>query len=182
MLVSLGPNPEPPGASEAMEASAAPQEIKPTPLPDIPVPAVTITRPVNADVSDLMSDSQVAGAARIGEGGAGSGSCDMAQAVQRVLRRDPRVRAAVAEAGRAGKASLLWNGDWVRSGGQEGKGLAVVRQAIIWEVGFSPAACRNAPMRGMILLSLQDGATRFGIGTGAWRWSDLLGLRKASLQ
>jgi hypothetical protein len=77
---------------------------------------------------------------------------------------------------------MLWNGDWVRTGGQEGKGLAVVRQAIIWEVGFAPEACRNARMRGMVLLSLADGSTRFAIGAGEWRWSDLLGLRSAAVR
>jgi hypothetical protein len=104
----------------------------------------------------------------------------MAQAVQRVLRRDPRVRAAVASADRLGKASMVWNGDWIQSQGQEGKGLAVVRQAIIWEVGFAPAACRNERMQGLTLLTLADGRTRFAIGASNWRWSDLLGLRGAS--
>jgi hypothetical protein len=90
------------------------------------------------------------------------------------------VRTAVLQADRQGMAILMWNGDWVRSGAQDGKGLSAVRQAIMWEVGFSPAACRNAPMHGTVLLSLADGGTRFAIGAGAWRWSDLLGLRKVA--
>jgi hypothetical protein len=32
-------------------------------------------------------------------------------------------------------------------------------------------------MHGLVLLSLTDGGTRFAIGSGDWRWSDLLGLR-----
>ena len=55
--------------------------------------------------------------------------------------------------------------------------LSAVREAIMWEVAFSPTACRNQPMHGLVLLSLADGNTRFAIGSGAWRWSDLLGLR-----
>jgi hypothetical protein len=29
----------------------------------------------------------------------------------------------------------------------------------------------------MVVLSLADGRTRFAIGSGTWRWSDLLGLK-----
>jgi hypothetical protein len=100
--------------------------------------------------------------------------------VQAALRKDPLVRMAVMQADRQGKAILMWNGDWVRSGAQDGKGLSAVRQAIMWEVAFSPEACRNAPMQGTVVLSLADGGTRFAIGAGAWRWSDLLGLRQRS--
>ena len=44
-------------------------------------------------------------------------------------------------------------------------------------VAFAPESCRNEPIHGMVLVSLTDGNTRFGIGAGNWRWSDLLGLR-----
>jgi len=129
------------------------------------------------DTSDLLSNSQLAGAATAGEGGGGGGTCDMARAVQQALRRDPMVRAAVEDAHRSGKAIMLWNGDWVRSGDQDGKGLSAVREAITWEVAFAPEACRNTRMHGLLLLSLADGSTRFAVGAGDWRWSDLLGLR-----
>ena len=33
-------------------------------------------------------------------------------------------------------------------------------------------------MHGTVVLSLADGGTRFAIGTNAWRWSDLLGLKR----
>jgi hypothetical protein len=32
-------------------------------------------------------------------------------------------------------------------------------------------------MHGLVLLSLADGHTRFALGAGDWRWSDLLGVR-----
>jgi hypothetical protein len=93
------------------------------------------------------------------------------------LQRDPLVREAVAGANRLGKAILLWNGDWVRSGGEDGKGLSAAREAVTWEVAYAPEACRNQRMHGLVLLSLGDGGTRMAIGSGDWRWSDLLGLR-----
>jgi hypothetical protein len=132
------------------------------------------------DYSDLLSESQLAGAATVGEGGGGGGTCDVARVVQQALRRDPIVRAAVQDSHRMGKAIMLWNGDWVRSGGQDGKGLSAVREAVMWEVAFAPEACRNRPVHGLVLLSLADGATRFAIGSGDWRWSDLLGIRQSS--
>ena len=129
-----------------------------------------------------MSEAQLAGAANAGEGGiAGGGGgrgCDTAGAVQQALRRDPLVRTAVEGANRLGKAIMLWNGDWVRSGQQDGKGLSAVREAVMWEVAFAPEACRNQRMHGLVLLSLADGDTRFAIGADDWRWSDLLGVRR----
>jgi hypothetical protein len=142
----------------------------PTPIPVI----FTVS-----DNSDVLTESQLAGATGVGErGGGGGGGCDLARAVQQALRRDRLVRTAVASANRLGKSVMMWNGDWVRSGGQDGKGLSAVREAIMWEVAFAPEACRNERMRKPVLLSLADGNTRFAIGSGDWRWSDLLGLRK----
>ena len=174
------PKPQAPGPPDVTlvqpEAASAP-----------PLPHLTIRATVQAavtpkpDNSDLLSASQLAGAALVGAGGGGGGgSCDLAQAVQRALRRDPMVRSAVEDANRSGKAVMLWNGDWVRTGGQEGKGLSVVREAVMWEVGFAPEACRHQQMHGLVLLSLADGSTRFAIGAGDWRWSDLLNLRRAA--
>lgn len=175
-IVSLAEPPGPPEPEKVQAPAIAPPPMaRPTPMPIL----VKVTSPEPPDNSDILSESQLAGAAHAGEDGAGGGgSCDMARAVQQALRKDPLVRTAVMEANRQGKAIMMWNGDWVRSGAQEGKGLSAVRQAILWEVGFSAESCRNAPMHGTVLLSLADGGTRFAIGAGAWRWSDLLGLRK----
>ena len=119
-----------------------------------------------------------------GEGGGGAGAgegsggrpCDMVSRLQTALARDWRVESAVAQVHR-GKAVLIWNGDWIQSPGQDGRGLASVRQAIAIEVGFAPEACRARPMHGLVLISLNSGA-RIAFGTGAWRWTDLLSARR----
>ena len=102
----------------------------------------------------------------------------MAARVQLALRKDPLVRAALA--GSAGKAAMVWNGDWVRGQGEDGKGLAAVREAIMWEIAFAPPACRAQSVRGLVMLSLNEaaGSARLAVGTGEWRWSDLLALRR----
>jgi hypothetical protein len=147
-----------------------------------PAPVVAAATPA-PDTSDVLSESQLTGAASAdgegtGGGGGSDGGCDTARVVQQALQRDPLVRTAVEGAHRLGKAVMLWNGDWVRSGEQDGKGLSAVREAIIWELAFAPEACRNTRVHGMVLLSLADGSTRFAIGSGDWRWSELLGLRE----
>lgn len=170
------PKPTPPVPPELEKVDTGATVIVPDPKPPtIHISAdstIKVTTP--DDMSDVLSDSQLAGAATVGEGGDGGGPCDLGQLVQRALRRDPLVHNAVANANRVGKAVMVWNGDWVRTGSEEGKGLSAVREAILWEVGFAPAVCRSKPVHGVLLLSLADGRTRFAVGTGEWRWADLL--------
>jgi hypothetical protein len=194
-LPKLEPQPEPPGPAgppgppdAAQVKASAPQPVaRPAPPPP-PAPAPSPTsmlaedsEPAPDTFSDVLSQSQLTGAASADEegsgGGGGGGGCNTARVVQQALQRDPLVRVAVEDAHRLGKAVMLWNGDWVRSGDQDGKGLSAVREAIIWELAFTPEACRDKPMHGLVMLSLADGSTRFAIGAGDWRWSDLLGVR-----
>jgi len=189
VVVSLVTDPRP---------AATPTPVKkPTPAKRTrvkPPPRLKIARPVRAPhravslptgegptegVSDELSGAQLAGASSA-DSGAPGGACDMARRVQRALRRDPLVQAAVAQAHPStGSAFMVWNGDWVKSHGEDGKGLAAVREAIMWEVAFAPAACRAEPVRGLILISLNQGpgTARLALGSGAWRWSDLLAHR-----
>ena len=127
-----------------------------------------------------LGDSDLVGAATAGSGSGGGAGCNMVRLLQTALRKNPRVQAAVAAAHpetiRAGRAILVWDGDWVRTNTQEGKGLAGIRQAIAMEVAFAPEACRAEPVRGLVLISLKDGpgAPRLALGSRTWRWSDLL--------
>ena len=166
----------------------------PQPAPADPPPPRNMARPVktppppdvetiaagdgpSAEGTNELSDAQIASATTAGSGPSGR-ACDMVQRLQTALRKDRQVQAAMAAAHR-GKALMVWDGDWVRHPGQEGNGLAAVREAIMWEVGFAPEACRSEPVHGLVLLSLNDGqgASRVVVGAGgSWRWSDLLGL------
>jgi hypothetical protein len=125
-----------------------------------------------------LSEAQLFGAASADQGPSGQ-PCDMARWLQAALRKDALARAELADW--TGKAILVWNGDWVRDQREDGKGLAAVREAIMWEVGFAPAMCRALPVHGMILLSVPEssGAVRVALGVANWRWSDLLNARGA---
>jgi hypothetical protein len=177
--------PSPPKRSAPRKATvhvaAAPRiAARPSPAPPVPesLPAAFVQAHAAGDGAELSGD-QLAGAQAAGEGdsggGSGGGDCNMARRVQAALRKDPLARAALRAA--SGHAIMVWNGDWVQSGAEDGKGLAAVREAITWEVAFAPPECRRQRMRGLVLLSLNDGSPRLALGAGDWRWSDLLGLR-----
>lgn len=143
--------------------------------------APEVTEAELASAATVASGAGAGSGAGIG-GGGGGGRCDMLRMLQDALRKDPMVQAAIAahrSSGQGRHAIRIWNGDWVMSRGQDGKGLAAVRQAMIWEIGFAPHACRTQPMRGQVLISLADspGAPRLLLGSGSWRWSDLVMVR-----
>ena len=186
------PAPAPPAKAPPAKAAAA----KPAPAKSAPARIVARQTPARAaaetldagDSDDPGPDVQptaaaLAGARHAGGGGGGGGACDMATRLQAALRRDARVRATVAAAdhaaGAAGTVIFVWNGDWIRRRDQDGNGLAAVREAIMWEVGFAPPQCRAEAVHGLVLISLNDspGAARLALGSGDWRWSDLLGRR-----
>lgn len=179
------PTPEPKPAPPA-PAPPKPVVVKPvkqvkvrrpklTPPPEVETLAAA---PAKATVdASIVSDAELASAARAGSGSGGGGGgagCDMARWLQEKLRHDRGVQAAMAGAG--ARAIRLWNGDWVRHGGEDGEGLATVREAIMWEVAWAPEACRREPVHGLVLLSLGEGAgsPRVVLGQSSWRWSDLL--------
>ena len=184
-----------PPAPPPRQARPAP---RPPEIPPLPVPPAP-----KAPTYALLTAAETAGATTVGQGpggglsgtgssGAGAGegaggggaSCSMIARLQTALRKDPRLRATVAEAsaaaGARGRALHLWDGDWVQTPGQAGKGLAGVRQAIAVEVAFAPEACRRDPVQGLVVLSLADGPTapRLALGEANWRWSDLLEARR----
>ncbi len=189
-LVELQPPPPPPPPAPAPPTPApAPTPVRSATPPKTPTkarasaPRLAARVVANATVPTLAAGpasgidiADLAGASEA-DSGPPAGACDMARRLQSALRRDPLVRAAVLAS--SGKAILVWNGDWIQSGGEDGKGLAAVREAIMWEVGFAPAACRAQSMHGIILLSLNTapGPVRLAVGSRDWRWSDLLGRR-----
>ena len=192
------------------EAEPAPDPAPPTPEPPAPAPPpppapVTvraIARPapaVRPNVETIaaaevaseavgieLSAGQLAGATRAGSGAPGR-ACDMVEWLQNQLRRSARVQSVVASAHLAAspaarRGMMVWDGDWVRMPGQDGHGLAGLREAIMMEVAFAPAACRADPISGLVLLSLDDGpsAPKIVIGAPRWQWSELLTPRRGA--
>lgn len=194
------PAPEtPPLAPQPAPAPPVPAAARRTPLrtppPDTPVLAVEAAAPGPPDLP-LIGGARLVGALTAGggrgagagggsggEGGAGQGGdCDMRARLEAALRGDARIRQATAAVLAArdarGQAVLVWNGDWLQSPGEAGKGLAGVRQAIAVEVGFAPRACRDQAVRGLVAIPLDadPAGPKLALGTGDWRWRDLLNL------
>jgi hypothetical protein len=156
------PSPSGPIAAPHVDADIPQTTAPPTPARmAAPVPVRDAIIAPEPNISDLLSDSQISGAASAGNArgggdtGSGRGGCDTARILQQALQRDPLVLMAVENADRAGKA-------------------------VVWGLAFAPEACRTVRMQGLVLLSLADGTTRFAIGADDWRWSDLLGLPDAA--
>lgn len=183
------PKPEPP--APAKPAPPVKAIARPTPKPPPKTVETIAAKETPAPPLPQLSEMQVAGAMTAdsagagggGGGGGGGGECNMLRKLQAALRRDALVQAEVGEAHRvAGSRRPLWvwNGHWIRSPGQAGDGLAALRQAIMWEVAFAPEACQRERMRGLALISLNDGpgASRVAVGAGEWRWADLLASRR----
>ncbi|MBU1326463.1 MAG: hypothetical protein KJ676_14630 [Alphaproteobacteria bacterium] len=193
-------------AVESSDAAPAPEPARaPSPAPRPPVaarktprpPPEVPTRPAEPSVPDLplIGGARLTGALRAGGGGSGEdaggggpggdgagGSCDMIGRLERALRDDAELRRAVAATltarNAAGQAVLVWDGDWLQSPGQSGKGLAGIRQAVAVEVGFAPRACKDEQVRGLAVVALDGTANgpKVALGTGTWRWRDLLGI------
>lgn len=188
MLEPPPPTLPPPETAPKTEAPAPAKAARPR-SPARPTSAPSDIQPIQAarvatpELVVGLGEADLVGAATAGSGSGGGEGCNMVRLLQTALRKNPRVLAAVASAHpetiRAGCAILVWNGDWVRTNSQEGKGLAGLRQAIAMEVAFAPEACRAEPVRGLVLISLKDGpgAAHLALGSRNWRWSELLFVR-----
>jgi hypothetical protein len=177
------PDPSPDAPKQAAHVTPPPDKsiARRTPAPTIDdfLPVAPAAKTGVTESQGELTDSDLAGASTSGSGSGGGGECNMARRLENALRKDNLVQAAVAVASGSSKAIMVWNGDWVQSHSEDGKGLAAVREAIIWEIAFAPPACRAQAMHGLMLLSLHDnsGSARLALGHGDWRWSDLLALR-----
>ena len=172
-----------PTAPSPPEPEPRRNSVRPTPTPRV-VPTLAAAETPSEEPGVELSDAQLASATTASGGGRGR-ACDMVEWLERELRKDPRVHDALARAhrqsGLSSRAIMVWDGDWIRTRGEQGKGVAGVREAIMTEVAFAPEACRNDPIRGLVVLTLNDapGAPKLALGSGAWRWSDLLFPRRA---
>lgn len=112
--------------------------------------------------------------------GSGDG-CRLGEALQAMLQDDAEVTAALSriprEARSVANALMLWDGAWVEKRAFDGSdGLLPVRRAILAGVSTAPISCREQVISGPMFLAVngQPGTTLLALGSGSWRWSDLL--------
>lgn len=108
-------------------------------------------------------------------------NCQMVTILETVLTEDAVVTAALAEVPRKARsvanAIMLWDGDWIEPDALgEGRALPPIQAAIISIIRGAPADCHAQIVLGPRLISIPDaqGATLLALGSGAWKWEDLL--------
>ena len=180
----------------AAQPAATPKHrlnLRPPPIPSDVTPQYVdaSTTEVEFAERDPLSDPVSVAVAAAGAKGQ---ACDLTTWLQQALQADPQVRAALASMPRRAlslsNAMMLWDSDWVPGDPQAAAGLAAVRAAVLAGVRAAPTGCLAAPVRGPELMTLTDdaGTTVIAIGSGEWRWQDLLTsapqplLTKAALQ
>ena len=184
----LVPEPKPPPKASPAPTPKPPEPLKikarktPAPVrPKVePLPAAEVTKGETS--SNQLSEGQLAGATTADSGPAGR-NCNMVRMLQTALRKNPGIAAAVTAAHQSlggNRAITMWNGEWIRTNGEDGAGLAGVREAMMIGIAFAPEPCRSEPVRGPVLISLNDspGGARLALGSGEWRWTDLLTPRR----
>lgn len=108
--------------------------------------------------------------------GGGGDACRLGDRLQGVLQANTAVRAAIAripaEKRSVSNAVNVWNGRWLALG----DGGGVIQAAVNDYVAAAPERCREEAVSGPSLLPIagEPKPTILVLGSGLWRWSDLL--------
>jgi hypothetical protein len=166
------PAPSPPTEPDKKEVPPPkPADIPPRYLP------VNTARP-NLDLRD-PKDDPLARAMAVASRQAGR-PCALTAWLQQALQDDPLVQAALREIPRPSRsvanALMLWNGSWAPVSASAAAGVSTIETAVVVGVLQTPESCRSELIRGPELMTLVSGedATVIAIGSGEWRWADLL--------
>ena len=113
--------------------------------------------------------------------GAPGVECPLAGVLRQVLEQDPAVQASLARIGPEHRsvagAVMLWNGVWTdpeRIGGTAT--IDSVRTVVATGLDAAAEACRTQVISGPIFLPVasRSGTLVLALGSGEWRWADLL--------
>ena len=177
-------------ASSALQPSdrPSPRPVEPPPTPSAIQPSPSLS-PIAVIPSPLLMPSPRPAAAPAAPTAAASptppaaqgGGCNIETALQARLGGDPAVLSALRslppEAKSVANAIQLWDGGWVTPAKLDAPELLVpVEQAIVQAVSAAPSGCAGQDVRGprLIILSKGDDTFIISLGSGVWRWTDLL--------
>lgn len=185
-------------AAAAAAAPSAPELMPPVPPvvgpPDAPPPPLveipSLAEPIDVAAMEpdftsepdpeATGDAPMMGTAGVGTGAAGS-ACPLLAAVRADLERDAAARAALSRIPKrslsVASAILLWDGRWVEPRFVGGPApVRAVRAAIGNSLRAASQACRDEMILGPVFLPVDTGAGTLvlALGSGAWRWQDLL--------
>ncbi len=157
---------------------ASPKPRQPRPIPPVPpqpvvVPPLVVPLPVPNDaVVALLEQSEAA---------ATGGACDLTAPVQAALQADEAVMASLptipSEQRSVANAITVWNQNWLAPDGHlDANAMVAIRDVVAGVIAMSSPECRLQPQGGprLIILPGEPKNTVLALGSGEWRWQDLL--------
>ncbi len=180
-LASTSPQPSTPAKARSRAGAIEVAETPPPPPTDIEPQYVDVAEP-DADAADDRDpvNDPVALSVSAAATNASGETCQMTAWLQQALQADPQVQAAMLRIPRPARsvanALMLWDGDWVEPPMQTSQSVAALRAALVAGIRAAPVACQFETIRGPELISLTEGpgATILAVGSGEWRWAQLL--------
>lgn len=169
---------DPPPAQEPAATTAV--EIEPLAPTDVEPQFIDVSLLQPDPDARLPVDDPVALSVAAAASAAAGSACDLTQWIQKALQADPQVQQALARIPRPARsianAIMLWDGAWVATRATAADDTAAIRLAVISGVAAAPEACQNQATRGPELFTLNDamGTTVVVVGSGNWKWADLL--------
>lgn len=165
--------PGPPAPKVQTPKPRQPQPVPPQPPEPVIVPPPVVPLPApSAMVAALLEQSDEA---------AQGGACDLTEPVRAALEENAEVQASLPRIPRAhlsvANAIMVWNVDWVLSDDRlDAKILDSIRDVVAGTIAAASSECRLQPQGGprLIILPGQTGNIVLALGSGQWRWQDML--------
>ncbi len=152
-------------------------DVEPLPVADTLPPLDATAEPV--EIGDAVKD-QVAALAAVAAASSDGDPCAVGAWLQAALQSDAAVQAALETIPRSARsvanAVMLWNGEWPQPSANAAQGMARIRALVVAGVLSAPESCQAQSIRGPVLITLGDptNTTVLAVGSGEWRWQDLL--------
>ncbi len=164
--------------ADGQRSATPPTKPKPPQPSLIPPPAIILPSLLATPTAAQNPSASESGTPQAGE----AGGCSLSVRTVEAIATDPAAMAELAALAPAYRTSadavLLWNGEWLASG--QGSSASPVtpalRRVIEQIVTEASPECQAAPTTGPQFLAIpeQGRTTILVIGSGTWRWSDLL--------
>lgn len=169
----------PPALTAAARAKPNAPAKSPPPPPDIVPQFVDGLPPLDPTAEPDLLNGEVALSVATAASAAAGQACQLAEWLQQALQQDTGVQLALEKIPRPARsvsnALMLWDGHWVEAP-DAARGTSLIRGALQSGIQSAPEICRDELMRGPVLITLVDetGSTLLAVGSGEWRWADLL--------
>jgi hypothetical protein len=163
--ISIDPKPEP--------KILQPKPVKPMPPQPVVVPPPEIILPISPTLAVTMPDQSASASS--------DGGCDLTEPVRAALQSSDAVRASLPlippDQRSVANAVMVWKVGWLSDDEQLDKAaIAAIRTVVAETVAAATPECRMQPQTGprLLLLSGTRDTVVLAVGSGQWRWQDLL--------